>query len=1187
MDYYQMMNENLKKRYEFEINQLIILFENYDFFDLCRSVYCINSFLPNRFHLELSLVLNFALALCSREGVNSINDFDNFRSFVESVSNIIQPSAMDDDVVTDNGEFKISFENNFYSVFLGNSFSFSFPVYQCIGTVSKKYHFNDKMKEILEFQDMEISEIKNHNPLSDYDFSKFNVPSFDYFQCIKKFYKEQKNELFSSLTIDSNLDVYRSHFINHNGTKLRIFNTSLVIDAFYMLLKENTVEAADSCFFDSLFKNFAYYGDSRDTLINVGIVENINSRTTIDNFRFKGAIFNRNTLVLFSNINDFNKTDLNEIKKKIENKIQSHELYIVEFAKDKSRVAHLDEIQNLLIVTYYPYFDITIPTIHAESNNGATEIGILDLSCLFYEAQSINDLIEFFSIYSRGDTDPVFCMFSGVVSKFTFWINNMKQISRGAINYNMIYQDVYTDEYIIFKKYKDLIQWFPFKNPAIIFLNPYRWVKHENRNGFVEISDKSLRGSLGGQIKLINNHYLFFVYNLDLIDEKNQDLLTLMQTIQDLNTVYANKIEDDLIKSGCLDFNIEILYLPLNHAKKVDNTGFTKSNNKYVYSDAMIYDKKLLIRYAINENKFITDMVEAKDNQVEIKFLLELFNCLKKIKSINFHLIENAINNLIGKKQIKLISKEIKYYKSASIYDLHISDIDLSRVDKLFAEQSLLVGIKPGKYEKKVFTNNVRELQKKIIPIFESEISKFNKVELHQTLLSILSSRVFEKSVDDDRAELSDSCDLDEKAGSVCKTNIIKSRTEHVSYIRFLNYLIDTNLSIDRESFIKPTSKDVEYLMAFAERLVLFQDSSDNAHYNLLPIELSVDSDYIPQVNYTKSSSDILKDRETRRFYIQSYLPSLDFDKEYLLKASESFKNDTGVSLIDIFNICEYLKFEFYYTFKNEIISNVFSVDYDQLICDIKQVYKNMTIESIKSVVDYLIIDSSKIKIVGIKKEEFVPLWEREKRIHRNETRPLFKSGNSVFFSPILINDFDDKWKRAVFNFYPLYEEGLDNTIKFLTEWKHECEKKMEKDIKALFDKDLAFQSVELYKVDKNGKHPNDLGDFDVLAIDINKKIIYNLEAKFLIFTGSIKENYNLQYSFFISDKRDEHFQKRIDYLSTCYKRILNILFSITDAEKYKLVNYMVTNKMFYCDIKKINFDIITFSEFKSIINQS
>lgn len=97
---------------------------------------------------------------------------------------------------------------------------------------------------------------------------------------------------------------------------------------------------------------------------------------------------------------------------------------------------------------------------------------------------------------------------------------------------------------------------------------------------------------------------------------------------------------------------------------------------------------------------------------------------------------------------------------------------------------------------------------------------------------------------------------------------------------------------------------------------------------------------------------------------------------------------------------------------------------------------------------------------------------------------------------------------------------------------------------------------------------------------------MYNLEAKFLIFTGSIRENYNLQSSFFISDKRDEHFQKRIDYLSTCYKRILSILFSVVDAEKYKLVNYMVTNKMFYCDIKKINFDIITFSELRTIVGQ-
>lgn len=1186
MDYSQTINSDLKRQYKKELDLLQKLFEKYNFFDLCRSVYCINSYLPNRHHFEMNLILNYALSLCSRNGVKTIDKYDDFVCFSNCVSRIIKPSKFEDEIVTDNGEFKICFQNKFYSVFLGNSLSFSFPVYQCIEMISKTYCFDKKMRDILEYQDREIGKIKKYSELTRCNFTSFHIPSLEYFENIKTSYNSQDNVLFDDFTLDNNGDILKAHFVNNNGQFLRIFNTSLVIDAFYKFLDKNESKAADLCFLDSVFKNFNFYGRSNNALFKVGIIDDLKSKNIIDDFIFKAAIFDKETLVLFSNINDFKNGIFKQIKKKIESKINNHKLYVAEINGNKMRVMHFDKVKTLIIVTYYPYFNITIPNFHGRIEMDKLEIGVLDLASLFYESPNISDLIEFFNLYYKGETDNVVSMFSGIISIFRFWLNNKKLISRGAINYNMILPDVYDSEHAIFNKYKEIRKWFPFDNPSNIFLNPYRWNVYIENNNFVEISDKSLNGSFGGQIKLMNNHYLFFACNLELFIEKNSKLLTIIQTMQDLNAIYANKIETEMIKSGCLDYNMEIIFLPFSYATKVDNTGFTKSNKKYVYSDATIKDGNLVVRYTINEEQFVKDMIAAKDNYVEIIYLLELFDCLRTIKTIKFSVIQQAIINLKGKKEVKIIAKEIKYYKSENIYDVCVSNIALSRIDKLFAEKCLQIGIKPGKYEKNTFTRNIRKLQEIVIPIFEQEITKYNKTELHQLLLSILSSRTFNKSADDDRVKLSDSDDLEEKARNTCKLNIVKSRTEHVSYIRFLNYLIDTNLSIERDSLVVPNDKEVEYLMAFAERLVLFQDSSDNAHYNLLPIELYVDNDYIPRVKYMDTSDDIIKKREGRRLSIKPYLPSLEFDKKYLSDTSDNFKKDTGVSLMDIFKICEYLKLEFTYTFKKEIKPNVFAIDKNQLIQDAKQVYQNIEIKEIKRTIDYLIIDCFKIKFVGGNQEKFVPLWEREKREHRNETKPIFESNNLLIFSPILINDFEDKWQRAIFNFYPLYEIGLDNTIKFLTEWKHECEKKMEKDIKSLFKANCSYQGVELYKIDKQGNHPKNIGDFDVLAIDRNKKIMYNLEAKFLIFTGSIRENYNLQSSFFISDKRDEHFQKRIDYLSTCYKRILSILFSVVDAEKYKLVNYMVTNKMFYCDIKKINFDIITFSELRTIVGQ-
>ena len=105
------------------------------------------------------------------------------------------------------------------------------------------------------------------------------------------------------------------------------------------------------------------------------------------------------------------------------------------------------------------------------------------------------------------------------------------------------------------------------------------------------------------------------------------------------------------------------------------------------------------------------------------------------------------------------------------------------------------------------------------------------------------------------------------------------------------------------------------------------------------------------------------------------------------------------------------------------------------------------------------------------------------------------------------------------------------------------------------------------------------------MAINTTKKLVWNLESKFLIKVGSIKEYANHQNSFFISNKKDEKFARRIAYLSTNLVEILNAL-GIDDADKYTMKSYMITNKVFSSFYKKIDFEILTFSELKALLSQ-
>jgi len=232
-----------------------------------------------------------------------------------------------------------------------------------------------------------------------------------------------------------------------------------------------------------------------------------------------------------------------------------------------------------------------------------------------------------------------------------------------------------------------------------------------------------------------------------------------------------------------------------------------------------------------------------------------------------------------------------------------------------------------------------------------------------------------------------------------------------------------------------------------------------------------------------------------------------------------------------------------------------------------------------------LIIDCTKIKTIAGKKCEVVPIWERENRDHRFEIKPILSHEDKIIFSPVVMNNLLIMWKCGTVEFYSPFEFGLNKYLKVLSAWKNKCEIEMEKDIERFFLSKGYFtlRNLQLHKLDKKYGHPNYLGDYDILAIDKQNKKVWNIESKFLGKVGSIREYYNHQYSFFISDKKDEKFDRRIKYLKENLAVILQAM-KINDGDSYSLISFMVTNKVFVSDIKKIDFQIITFDELKSLV---
>jgi hypothetical protein len=273
-----------------------------------------------------------------------------------------------------------------------------------------------------------------------------------------------------------------------------------------------------------------------------------------------------------------------------------------------------------------------------------------------------------------------------------------------------------------------------------------------------------------------------------------------------------------------------------------------------------------------------------------------------------------------------------------------------------------------------------------------------------------------------------------------------------------------------------------------------------------------------------------------------------------------------------------------------EIHPNVFSIKKTELESSFWGLLgeKKYTLDDVEKALDFLILDPTLLKtICGSPSHEILPIWEREKRDNRFSVKPIIVVDACCVFSPVIMNQILRLWRSGIAEWYLPYEIGLKNLKSVLKQWKKRYEDEMVQDIAALFRANSEYSvhpEVELFKRFPDDEYPEELGDYDVVAINIPRKEMWLIESKVLQKVGSIYEDQMQQRSFFFQHKDDEKFQRRIDYVKKNTSKVL-ASFGIA-GDNYTVIAYMVTNKLFESRYKDLSFPIITFSEMNDLISR-
>ncbi|MFJ7699047.1 SEC-C domain-containing protein [Lysinibacillus fusiformis] len=1186
--------------------ELAQILKRYNVEDITRAIFCINSWPRNRSALAQTLALNQALLQVESFGAERIKSYLELNDFYQHISKYLKVTVYEDLTLCDFGEVKININDIYYPIILGTGHEQVFGVMHYIEQLAKLLDRETELIRLLEYNKLIILNLSGEGLNNSFDENEivFELPNEQFWNRVKTLFNlEQFKELKGCAynIMGHNFGpIEMRHFFKYDESILPLFNLSLLIDFYKELLaaivdKEVYMQHINLTIW-SMLENTFNKGSKNPLRVLIGPrIFDIKNNRFISNNRFCFAVKIKNTVLLAVNEGDFkNEEDVKNEINLFNDLLKSGELNLLETYYRKEiqggYVLNITSDMDVKIIHIKPLTDVTSHhSLLLGEEDGFVCIA-LDVVYFLYSMEDFSELVEFID-YSNQQSARLFIM-GGKSSLYYQWKESNRQISSGAIEYSSIFIGYGSADDNIYNYFVDNLVPYPFDVESTLFEYPYEWNVRKNEFGYSSLEHKGLLGFGGEMQKYANSTYLFLAHNIEFFkpDDWNVNTQTNIITIEELNQRLFNLYGEIIFKDVFFENKIvQIMYMPNYYAEQVDRNGFTKDPNvKYVYSDIKVMKSSIIIRYTVNVEELMQDLMEASNRSVECSYFWELIKPIERFLDKYIEVIHEAIfRNIDLPKQVGVFSMKLDYYVSDQLINYKMDSVNFAKVRKTIAQVCFEKGIQPGVYKGKEATRVIREMQQTLVEIFENQIKDFSQEELHLQILSYYSDQLHQSIVNLKR--YSSFKDIDINILRDFETRTRKERETNRRNIRMAQYLIETNLAITHsDKRLTCNIKEFETLLAFADWLVVLQDNADNCYYTELDVEIQIDSEYKVDTIFSQYSSEKYDELYKRKYNQKDYTHKSDEqDMQYLSDCIQAFEADTNVKFDIFISLLDYLQLEVAFKdFVSEVAPSVFEIKKDALYEDFISLLINpCEVIEVEKVLDFITIDKNKLKSFNGEEFPILPFWQREKRDNRFDVKPVLSFEDVIIVPTVLLNQLSMYWKNGIMDWYLPYEVGLGNLKKVIKKWKKRYEDEMVHDISNLLrDKqfDVVIPDFELYKRYPRSDYPPELGDYDIFGISITNKEIWIIESKVLQKVGSIYEDQMQQKSFFFQHKDDEKFQRRIDYMMSNYKKVLGNLG--VAVEEYTVIPYMVTNKLFVSRYKSVEYPIVSYDEFSRVI---
>ena len=1087
--------------------------------DVTKAVYCINAWRPNRSALAQCYAVNKALCMCSKYGSRRIITYNDLVELFQSIIEYSAMSKQDDRITDDFGEVFINYIGKTYPIITGTGHIQVYPCIQFIPYVCEKLGKQEEFLTILSYLKTVISVLESSNTMHQ-DEIVYEPPSEEFWIGINSLFERKDFIEFATkvYTISERFPkrIECAYGHQYEGKTYPLWNPGLLVDFYHSMEPDNTCYPKESLllFINSLYCKFDLAHKPIVLLEPVIVNRKTNEVDRSNEILF--TVIDDNASLVFVECKG-----TSEEERRIRELEQKHREQTIDFVEsfrreqtEGNRGCSITPESTVQFIKVYSHTDVEMPFFLSSMRDEHMSCTYLDLICLFGFSQ-VKEIMDYF-IYKENVDYELFTI-GGISNEFFIWKRSHHYLTAGAIEPAYVSIDYNETEQFIYDYFKDELAEFPHNNIEY-FSDPLEWDIIDEELDYSVICRKG-QFYLSGFVKnykqnlsvFIANSYQFFEAN-DLLQKMEVVQKTLRELCQRLFSRYASALSKIEILQGKV---LHLLYVPAD--RFANDIEFPNKVQCNIINYSISYGRTIIsIRYTIDIDYLFEKLKAVKDRSYENRFFLDLMQPFQKAYPEQYEMISAIVHEDENKKKTVSVNefKQYYYFSPFSVKE-EITESSLIRVKKEIASICKANDIIPGDYHGKKATEMIRKIQINLVKHFEEKIASYDKMELHYMALKYYSHELNEVYMQKER--YFSLRDLDEEIQQEFLQRTMKYREENRRNKYTGEYLIESNLYIAHsKALLLITGDDFNYLLAFADWLCALQEISDICYQRPDDSFITVDEQFVINIH---RENEVIEDKYKqgieRKYAIKEY--GLKFDEkdhEYVKKVKDAFIIDTGIDYELLLSLLEYICLDLILeTGIKEIDTNVYSFPIRAIIDGFISGYEPgmFSDEAVKKTLDFIILNTSLLKTYSEnKKSGVLPTWEREARENRFEVKPIIINQESCVFSPVVIYQLWDLWRNGLLNWFPPYEIGLTNVKSVLKEWKKRYEDLMVQDIKKLFDDanfDQAIPEVELCSRFPQKNFPEELGDYDVIAINEKKAEIWLIESKVFHKVGSVFED--------------------------------------------------------------------------------